>query len=211
MTTRAPIANQGLIPQNLAEARELCKDLIDSDVLPKNFKPGTALALIIAGHELGLTPMSALRNLYIGPQNTIGMKADFMVGLIKRRKDICKYFTVIKESETSVTCETLRIGDPNPIQKTFSMDDAKRAGLLNKGFTWGAYPSTMLRHRCASSLARQVYPDVLAGCYEDTEIEEMRVRETIKPVSEVFEYVDTPKTSKTATQILNQRILEGKS
>ena len=46
---------------------------------------------------------------------------------------------------------------------TFTMDDAKRAGLVKSGGAWESYPSNMLRWRALGYAADQVFPDVIGG------------------------------------------------
>ena len=45
----------------------------------------------------------------------------------------------------------------------FTMDDAKRAGLIKAGSGWEKYPANMLRARAIGYCADVVFPDVLGG------------------------------------------------
>jgi hypothetical protein len=45
----------------------------------------------------------------------------------------------------------------------FSMDDARRAGLVKAGSGWEKYPANMLRARASGYCADVVFPDVLGG------------------------------------------------
>lgn len=46
---------------------------------------------------------------------------------------------------------------------SFSMEDAKRAGLVKSGGAWEAYPSNMLRWRAVGYAIDMVFPDVVGG------------------------------------------------
>lgn len=45
----------------------------------------------------------------------------------------------------------------------FSMDDAKRAGLVKSGSGWDKYPANMMRWRAIGFCADVVFPDVVGG------------------------------------------------
>lgn len=45
----------------------------------------------------------------------------------------------------------------------YTMEDAKRAGLVKPGSGWEKYPSNMLRWRCLGFCADVVFPDVIGG------------------------------------------------
>ena len=110
------------------------------------------------------------------------LSADGLVGVVLGR-GIAEYFACIDESETSVTYETKRIGSPHPQRCTWTIQDANRAGL--GGDNWKKYPRAMLKARCKAALARDVYPDVLAGCYEEDEGREIAQRATSAPPARV--------------------------
>jgi hypothetical protein len=130
-----------------------------------------AMMVLATGAELGLTPMQALRSIHVIESKgraKLCLSADLMVGLVKR-SPVCKYFRIIESDHTKATYETQRDGDPEPTHMTWSLDQAKRAGLTNRQ-TWKSYPEAMLRARCAASLARAVYPDITMGMYSVDEM-----------------------------------------
>lgn len=169
-------------PRSLDEAKSLATSFARSGLLSKAVDtPEKAFTLMAAGAELGLAPMAALRSLYIVEGRPV-ISADMMVGLVKR-SPACLYWTTVDSTDTSCTVETHRRGEPQPVRRTFTKADAERAGLWGRD-TWKRYPSTMLRHRAASALAREVYPDLLAGCYLPDEAEDIKAapRVEVRPV-----------------------------
>jgi hypothetical protein len=129
--------------------------------------------------ELGLAPMQALTGIYV-VKGRPAMAADMMVALCVSRPSVCRYFRCVQTTDQVAEYETLRHGDPAPTRISFSMADAKHAGL--GGGNWGAYPAVMLRHRAASQLARAVYPDLIMGLYEEDEARAIDMRETTPSV-----------------------------
>ncbi len=164
----------GFEPANLNEAMTLARTLADSSLIPDALKgkPSDVFVILVSGHELGLSPMQALRGLAVIKGRPC-LSADLMVALCNRQPEICKFFRFVQGDDKSATYETHRVGHPQPIQMTFTIDQAKAAGLVSKDI-WRAYPAAMLRARAASALARAVYPDLLLGVSETDEADEIR-------------------------------------
>ncbi len=59
----------------------------------------------------------------------------------------------------------------NKINGSFSMDDAKRAGLNRAGSAWDKTPAAMLRARCISETLRAIAPEIVQGVYVPEEID----------------------------------------
>jgi hypothetical protein len=133
--------------------------------------PDEAFVRIATGMELGLTPMQSLRGVHVingRPQ----MSADMMVGVCLSRPEVCEYFQLVESSPERAVYRTKRRGSPEPVTLVFTIEDAKRAGLLGSK-TWIAHPAAMLRARCSSQLARAVYPDLVNGLYTEDEMQEI--------------------------------------
>jgi hypothetical protein len=162
-----------IIPTDYDGFGSLAERFAKSNLIPSDLrgKAEDVFVQLLAGHELGLTPMASLRGIHVVKGKPI-LAADTMVALVLARG--AKYFRCIAESDTSVTYETLREGAPEPQRATWTIQDAERAGLT--GDNWKKYPRAMLKARCKAVLARDVYPDVLAGCYDETERDEIEGR-----------------------------------
>ncbi len=155
-------------PSNMTEAEQLSVRLAQSALLPDGLrgKPGDVLVTLITGHELGLSPMQAIRGLHVVKGRAV-MSADLAVALTKRHPS-CRYFRVVASDDKAATYETLREGDPEPTRMTFTAEQARQAGL--GGDNWRKYPAAMLRARCSLALARAVYSDIMLGVYDPDEL-----------------------------------------
>jgi hypothetical protein len=159
-----------VIRPTLDEDQALADVLAKSTLLPKAMqgKMPDVLVTIMAGREMGLAPMASLRAIHVIEGKPV-LSADGMIAVILGSGKAV-YFERVEESDTSVTYETLRVGSKTPKRCTWTMQQAKAAALHLKD-NWRAYPRAMLASRAKSELARDVYPDVLAGCYTEDEIE----------------------------------------
>lgn len=155
-------------PSSISEGVNLAGLLFKSGLLGKHLqKPEAVFAIIVAGRELGLTAMQALRSLAL-IEGKISQYSDLTIGLVKRHR-ACEYFQLIESSGTIATYETKRVGEPHPTRMSFTIEQARAAQLVGKD-NWKKYPDAMLRARAGSALARAVYPDVAGGIYDPDEI-----------------------------------------
>ena len=155
-----------IIPRTLDEAMAMSEQLSKSSLLPKDMKMADVLVTILAGQEMGFAPMASLRNFHVISGKPV-LSADGMIALVLGSGK-AQYFDRVEESDTAVTYETMRVGSKVPRRATWTMAMAKAAALHNKD-NWRMFPRAMLASRAKSELARDVYPDVLAGCYTDDE------------------------------------------
>jgi hypothetical protein len=52
------------------------------------------------------------------------------------------------------------------------MEEAKIAGLMNKD-NWKKYPKNMVKHRATAFAFREAFPDILSGCYDSQEMQDI--------------------------------------
>lgn len=163
---RSESALQLFNPDALSHLEKLAGTLAKSTLIPDALKgkPGDILVTLMTGAELGLQPMQALRSIAV-VKGKPTLSADLMVSLVKQRKDVCEYLTLVKSSPEEAVYEAKRVGEPKPTTITFTMQDAARAGLANSD-TYRKYPAQMLRARCASGICRAVFPDLCMGLYD---------------------------------------------
>lgn len=159
------------MPTSLGDFSSLADRFAKSTLIPADLraKPEDVFVTLLAGHELGLAPMASLRAIHVVKGKPI-LSADAMVAIVLGR-GACEYFVCVEETDAAVTYETKRVNSPRAIRATWTMKDAERAGLAG-GDNWRKYPRAMMKARCKAGLARDVYPDVLAGCYEEGEAHE---------------------------------------
>lgn len=161
LTVNVAAPSGAIIPRTIDEVARLAR-MAAASGLAKVSSPEAAGMLICAGLEIGLTPMQALLGMHM-VEGRPTLAADTLVALVMRRVDVCEYWRSVERTAERHTIETKRRGEGHqPVRRTWTIDDAKRAGLLGRK-PWREYPEDMLRHRCATALAREVYPDVVIG------------------------------------------------
>ena len=154
--TRPPIP----LPRTLDEMLTLAEIVMKSDLaLGHRTKESVVIALQL-GAELGFTPMQSLRNIAVIDGRPVPT-ADACVAAVTASAQ-CDYFREVETTDAYSTWETKRRSDTQPRQFTFTMDDARRAGLTHRD-TWQAYPKRMLAARAKKYLAQDTYPDIIGG------------------------------------------------
>ena len=133
-----------------------------------------AYVVIATGVELGLQPMRALQTIH-NMKGKPSPSAALLVGLVKGA-DVCQSWRTVENTDKQCTIETLRKGETERESLTYTIADAKRAGL--GGGNWAKFPREMLYARCSAILARRVYPDVVAGLYVPEELDNDTTQES---------------------------------
>ena len=154
-----------LVPQSLDDAFRLAKALAASgDMVPKHFqgKPEMTMAAIIRGMEIGLAPMQALSNIAV-INGRASIWGDALPALMQRAGHHLDV-EMQGEGDSLAAVATLARGDTGKvIERTFSVQDAKKAGLWGKAGPWQAYPARMLQMRARSLACRDGAADALMG------------------------------------------------
>lgn len=164
MTAITEVKPSGMVdlsPQTFEQALTFANYLADSDMVPKDFKgkPGNCLIAMQWGAEVGLKPLQSLQNIAV-INGRPALWGDAVIALV-RSSPLCEYVQETDDGHTA-TCRVKRRGEAEQIT-TFSMDDAKTAGLLGKPGPWAQYPKRMRKMRARAFALRDVFPDVLRG------------------------------------------------
>lgn len=156
-----------LSPQTFEQALTFAKYLADSDMVPKNFhgKPGDCLIAMQWGMEVGLKPLQALQNIAV-INGRPSLWGDAIIALV-RSSPLCEYVVEV-QTDALATCRVKRRGEAEEV-RTFSMEDAKKAGLTGKAGPWTQYPKRMMQMRARAFAMRDVFPDVLKGLHSAEE------------------------------------------
>ena len=170
-TALRPAGGFDLSPQTFEQALTFSQYLADSDMVPKDFKgkPGNCLIAMQWGSELGLKPLQSLQNLAV-INGRPALWGDAVIALVLS-SPVCEYVTEDDDGHTAY-CRVKRKGAPEQV-RTFSMDDAKKAGLAGKQGPWMQYPKRMRQMRARAFALRDVFPDVLRGMPVAEELQDM--------------------------------------
>lgn len=177
------------------KAWKLATAVANTEIVPKAVrgKPESVLAIILAGAEAGISPMQALGKIHV-IEGRIAVSGELMrAQVLAAGHDLW----VDELTNTRCTMSGQRAGSPRVSSVTWTIDDARAAGLLGKD-PWKRYPRAMLEARATSELCRLLFPDVLAGLtYTPDEIEEQGTL-GMAPDGTVVEPVRRTRTRSTA-------------
>jgi len=201
--------NRGLSLGTMADALAFSTMVSKTEFAPKDFrgKPEACLLAIQHGSEIGLSPMQSLQSIaVVNGRPTIYGDAALAVCLASV---VCEYVTESVDGEGDrmvATCSAQRRGYPAPIVSTFSVADAKAAGLWAKGGPWTQYPKRMLAMRARGFALRNAFADVLRGLvtaeeaqdYQQTGIEIVPARAAPAQAPVTVAALPAPKESKAA-------------
>jgi hypothetical protein len=142
------------------QAHEIAVQLAETSFVPKAMyrRPGEVTGAILAGRELGLSPMSALSAIDI-IDGTPALRAHALRGLVQSHGH---EVWVEESTETRAVVCGQRMGSSRIEKSTWTMDRAKKAGLAGKR-NWVTHPTAMLIARATSEVCRLIAADVLLG------------------------------------------------
>lgn len=199
--------NRGLSLVSMADAMAFAEMVAPTEFAPKDFrgKPAACLLAIQHGSEIGLSPMQSLQSIaVVNGRPTIYGDAALAVCLASV---VCEWVTESVDGEGDrmvATCTAQRRGYPAPITSTFSVADAKAAGLWGKQGPWSQYPKRMLAMRARGFALRNAFADVLRGLvtaeeaqdYQVTGVEIVPARAAPVPVAVTVAALPAPTDSK---------------
>jgi hypothetical protein len=153
------LARRSDVPGVLTEQLQLAQELAKAGIVPTHLqrKPENILALMYAAQSVDIPLWQAVQGMQV-ISGKVGISADLCRALILRAGHI---FRVEESTETAATVVVIRKGDTFEHRASFTIDDAKRAGLT--GGSWNKYPKAMLIARATTLVARNACADVLAG------------------------------------------------
>lgn len=160
-----------LVPQSLDEAFRVATAIAASGLAPKGVDTTEkVLVAIMAGAELGFAPFQAMQSFAVinGKPNIWG---DALPALLwSRGFEIDEWFDN-DDQPTKAFCKITRPGGKE-IERSFSVAQAKQAGLLGKQGPWQQYQSRMLQMRARAFAARDGASDVLRGMLVAEEVQD---------------------------------------
>ena len=157
---------RGVALQSFQDKMKFGEAVANSEFAPKDFrgKPASCMLAIECGAEIGLGPMQSLQSIAV-VNGRPAVYGDAALAVVKA-SHVCEYVTEAVEGDGDqmvATCTAKRRGYPSPTVVTFTVADAKKAGLWGKQGPWTQYPRRMLQMRARGFALRDAFPDVLKG------------------------------------------------
>lgn len=193
-------------PETFEDMMKMATAIFQSGFLPTGIKtPQQALAVMIAGREIGLTGMQAFRELYPAHQQ-IGMSTRLIVALYRQTGG--RYTYPVKDAKTCTVRLTLADGqafehtliraeaDTQALAQTWEMDKdpqgnpIKGTGKWKEKPMWKAAPVQMLANNCIKQAIRLYCPECLMDALGVASASELPADPEIAPLAE-----DAPKAA----------------
>lgn len=180
---KAPIElnKAGMELKNIDDMWRAAQMFHASSLVPEAMdSPQKIVVALQAGAELGFLPWQSLQCLYV-VKGRVGLSGQAMLGLIRKHKT-CEYIKTSfdgreYEDNFQAVVTSKRRDEGVEHITTFSVDDAKRAGLWEgmgktrpKESPWYKHPKDMLTWRAVSRHTRLYYSDDITGFYTEDEI-----------------------------------------
>lgn len=183
----------GALPEALATG----KIILESGFAPPSYKSPQAVVVGCAmGARLGLDMFSSLAGIAV-VNNRPTLYGDAMLAVCMSHpafEDISE--KVDGTGDAMAATVTIKRAKRSPYTSTFSVGDAKVAGLWGKQGPWAQQPKRMLTMRARSFALRGAFADALAGFHSR---EEMEDSDPIDVTSTAYVHPATPEPARTAT------------
>src|SRR6266704_4584579 len=134
----------------------------DTDFVPAEYRgngPAVAAA-ILTGRELGIGPMMSLRHVQL-VEGSPSLSAEY-----KRARVLAAGhdFNILEWNSARCRVKGRRRGtNEPPLEVTYTMDDARKAGLVRSRSAWETRPRRMLFARAGTDLCDALFSDVVNG------------------------------------------------
>jgi hypothetical protein len=150
------------------KGEELAELIANTEFVPRGLRgnqPAIA-ACILYGHEVGLGPMQSLAKIaVIDGRPTLSAEAQRALILHAGHE-----LWIEESTNARAVIAGRRRGDKNTSRVTWTLDDAKRAGIAGRR-NWQTYPRQMLLARASAELARAIFADAIGGLAATEEFE----------------------------------------
>ena len=174
-------------PKTVPEAWDMAEMLSQSQLIPKPFqgRPADVVVAMMWAHSLQIPVVQGLNHIAVinGKPSLFG---DGLLAVVMSSGQ-CSGFkeTYVGEGDQlTATCTVTRKGLEAPFVGSFSVADAKLAGLWGKAGPWKMYPKRMLKMRARAFALRDAFPDVLSGMASAEELQDIDVEAVEKEETE---------------------------
>ena len=170
LALRPAVAPSPYEPRDFAEAMAMAKVFAAATGITQE----VAFLKMAAAREYAIGAVASLRQIDViklGDVLQVAPRAQLLMGLCQRAVSIVEYFEFVSGDATQATHRTRRFGR-DEITETYTIDQARKAGLIKPGGAWEKDPASQLIARSSSRLARKAHPDICGNMYAAEELSE---------------------------------------
>lgn len=154
-----PAAAPNLTNLTFADMNGLAKVFVQSGAFKDTRDVAMALVKIVAGQERGIPPMQAMTGIHV--IKGVPVLAAGLIGALVKRSGRYNYRITASSADR---CEITWLERGAEVGTSeFTIDQAKKAGLVKADSGWQSYPEDMLFARALTRGARRFCPDVFGG------------------------------------------------
>jgi hypothetical protein len=196
--TQQPVQEQDDFSRSLAEIEQTQRMAAALMRTPHYAKIGEVgvFTIVQKAKSIGIPVLDALNGSMYFVNGKVELSANAMNYMIRS-----KGHSITKDAKsTPLVCilHGKRIDNGDTWIASFSIEEAKRAGIYKN--TWEKYPEDMLFARALTRLARQLFPDVIKGCYVEGEIRDAVDAEWVEKSQDKARHVEVQQIAQQAPQ-----------
>ena len=145
-----------LEPRSFRDVLTFAKYAFNSRLYQKFTSPDAIAMVIVRGRELGYGASSALEVFHVIEGRPYPF-AYLVVAEVQKDPD-CEYLLPIEFDEVHAVAETKHRKMPEPVRLTYTLEQARIAGLVKDKGGWAKHPEDMLVKTALCKLGRRMYP-----------------------------------------------------
>jgi hypothetical protein len=163
----------------------MAKHAVESKYVEKLGGYAGVFSIAMYARELNIPIMSALFGGMANIMGKITIAPQLMNAMIRKAGHKLK----IDSNDQRCIIDGVRKDTGEVCSVSFSLEDARKAGLIKANGGWEKYPSDMCFARALSRLARRLFPDVIGMAYVEGEIDDEPEKEDKEQVETIEEVV----------------------
>lgn len=175
---------KGIVPQTIEEVLTLSETFACSQMCPQVFRGNVqdVATVIFYGLEVGLPPFQAMQNIAVVNGRPC-LWGDALPALIYKHGHQLEEKIEGEGDDMVATCTLTRGDTGQKITKTFTIKQAKKAGLFSKKGVWQTYPDRMLQMRARSFAVRDGASDAMVGLAVVEEVQDYEENAPVKNIT----------------------------
>ena len=143
----------------------VAQSVADSHLFPQAGTPSAAASILLAARDLGISYLAALQGLQM-IQGKLTISPALAWGIVTASGELDDYTIddLADGAGNAVGCRVwMKRRNGKDYAVVWTVEDAKRAGLVKPGGAWVSYPANLCRWRAVGFVIDVLFPDLLLG------------------------------------------------